>query len=429
METPKASFDTWVRDTCLVSYQDGRFVIGVQNAYARDWLESRLSSTVSRLLMGMMNQDVTVQFVIASPDQQNAGDKPIETPSDNPRETRETESDQVEVEASYDLAYDEIVVPEHITLVPRYFLRHLRRNGPDLGWLYMGFRQAAFNAGGRSGSKRERFSGRAITSLSGITERTFWNRVRSAETWERLQGLVTTTQTSPEWDLDSATPRRLPKRYIVSMTLPLTAQDAHSLRAWLTANVERLGGPEAVIEAAAEEPLDELLPAGAAEGDVPESVTTILRSMFADSIPADRLAALAARLHKHIMPDNDRLAVTHFFGEHILPYLGTGPGWMLTLLRDRCYVNRETGEVRDLTRIAGGYAEIATWLGLRRSKTIWEWLHAKHSVSCGRSKPASQEERSAIRFRPPAERDWQADQSDPACLSERGGIDQEQPIS
>ena len=64
MEMPKASFDTWVRDTQFFSYDDGMFVIGVRNAYARDWLESRLSNTVTRLLMGIMNRTVDVNFVV-----------------------------------------------------------------------------------------------------------------------------------------------------------------------------------------------------------------------------------------------------------------------------------------------------------------------------------------------------------------------------
>jgi chromosomal replication initiator protein len=64
MEMPKASFDTWVRDTQIFSYDDGLFTIGVRNAYARDWLESRLSSTVTRLLMGIMNRTVDVAFVV-----------------------------------------------------------------------------------------------------------------------------------------------------------------------------------------------------------------------------------------------------------------------------------------------------------------------------------------------------------------------------
>ncbi len=66
MEMPKASFDTWVRDTQINSYENGLFTIAVRNAYARDWLESRLSSTVTRLLMGIMNRSVDVSFVIQS---------------------------------------------------------------------------------------------------------------------------------------------------------------------------------------------------------------------------------------------------------------------------------------------------------------------------------------------------------------------------
>ncbi len=64
LEMPKAAFDTWVRQTELITYEDGVFVMGVPNAYARDWLESRLSSTVTRLLAGIMNRTVGVRFVV-----------------------------------------------------------------------------------------------------------------------------------------------------------------------------------------------------------------------------------------------------------------------------------------------------------------------------------------------------------------------------
>lgn len=64
MEMPKAAYNTWVRDADLVSYEDGSFIIGVQNAYARDWLQSRLSSTVTRLLTGIMNRSVEIRFVV-----------------------------------------------------------------------------------------------------------------------------------------------------------------------------------------------------------------------------------------------------------------------------------------------------------------------------------------------------------------------------
>lgn len=64
MEMQKAAFDTWVRDSELISYEDGSFIIGVQNAYARDWLQSRLSSKVTRLLTGLMNRSVEVRFIV-----------------------------------------------------------------------------------------------------------------------------------------------------------------------------------------------------------------------------------------------------------------------------------------------------------------------------------------------------------------------------
>ena len=64
MEMPRASFDTWLRNTKPVSYQNGTLTIGVHNAYARDWLESRLASTVRRLLVGIMDASVAVNFIV-----------------------------------------------------------------------------------------------------------------------------------------------------------------------------------------------------------------------------------------------------------------------------------------------------------------------------------------------------------------------------
>ncbi len=66
MEMPKASFDTWVRDTKPVAFDAGVMTVAVRNAYARDWLDSRLAPTVSKILMGVTDSNVTVNFVVAS---------------------------------------------------------------------------------------------------------------------------------------------------------------------------------------------------------------------------------------------------------------------------------------------------------------------------------------------------------------------------
>jgi len=89
MEMTKAAFDTWVRNTELVSYDNNRFKIGVQNAYARDWLDSRLSSTVTRLLTGLMDRPQAIEFVVWQKDYEVAD---AEGSSDEHEQQREPAS-------------------------------------------------------------------------------------------------------------------------------------------------------------------------------------------------------------------------------------------------------------------------------------------------------------------------------------------------
>jgi len=105
MEMPRASFDTWVRDTRPVSYENGILTVGVRNAYARDWLESRLASTVNRLLIGILDSNVSVNFIVLGSDEAESPADPeaaaasieitapeskARNPSLNPRYTFET---------------------------------------------------------------------------------------------------------------------------------------------------------------------------------------------------------------------------------------------------------------------------------------------------------------------------------------------------
>ena len=64
IEMPRSSFDTWVKDSQFVAFEDGLFIVGVNNAYARDWLESRLKSTVTRILRGLLTRSAEVRFVV-----------------------------------------------------------------------------------------------------------------------------------------------------------------------------------------------------------------------------------------------------------------------------------------------------------------------------------------------------------------------------
>jgi chromosomal replication initiator protein len=64
LELPRATFDTWVRDAELLTYEDGTFVLGVQNAYARDWLDQRLKGTFGDVLSRLAGRTVEVRFVL-----------------------------------------------------------------------------------------------------------------------------------------------------------------------------------------------------------------------------------------------------------------------------------------------------------------------------------------------------------------------------
>lgn len=68
MEMNPGAFNTWVRGTSLVERTESRFVVGVPNAYAKDWLEHRLRANVKRVLSQIIQRDdFEVHFVIAPP--------------------------------------------------------------------------------------------------------------------------------------------------------------------------------------------------------------------------------------------------------------------------------------------------------------------------------------------------------------------------
>lgn len=289
-----------------------------------------------------------------------------------------TDHNVVEIRAEqYQSIYDVVVCPDQAVYPPAYLRRWLKHIGPDLAWMYVAFRQAAYTAGVRRGSTSHRFTGKAIAALSGITERTFWNRVGNENTWKKLDGLVNLIATGKEWDTTSSTPKQLPRRYIVAMTLPLTPADTASLRGWLIQSVETFGGPEAALRAAIAAPLERLIPqdAEADENQKPMTVRHLVNELFGDQLDARLIESLASALQNHIMVPGDLIKITLFFLRNILPHLGAGPAWILTILRDLGF--DDDNQPRNWVTVKGGYAEVAGWLGMSRPMTIWEWLHGK----------------------------------------------------
>lgn len=64
LQMPQSTYETWVRDTSIIAFEDGEFIIGTPHAYARDWLDDRLRSKIKQILNQLTGRSVQVQFAV-----------------------------------------------------------------------------------------------------------------------------------------------------------------------------------------------------------------------------------------------------------------------------------------------------------------------------------------------------------------------------
>jgi len=70
VEVTRSNYQTWLKDTIGLSYQDGYFVVGVPNTFAVEWLEERLLHLVKKTLASVLGCTVDVQFEVRQGQQQ-----------------------------------------------------------------------------------------------------------------------------------------------------------------------------------------------------------------------------------------------------------------------------------------------------------------------------------------------------------------------
>ncbi len=70
LQLTKSTYDTWLRDTTLLSYdvEAGVFNIGVESADCKTFLENGMLSTIRRTLTGITGKPADVQFVVVEPE-------------------------------------------------------------------------------------------------------------------------------------------------------------------------------------------------------------------------------------------------------------------------------------------------------------------------------------------------------------------------
>jgi len=134
MEMSRAQFETWVQPLRPLGYQERVFTLGAFNPYARDWVENRLKSRITRLMEGMYNEAVTLQVVVgngfyrageapAVPSPAQAGLDPVAAESDAPVDPPPplTKNRKVMLQRAYGSERARVIQPERGMFVTLYF--------------------------------------------------------------------------------------------------------------------------------------------------------------------------------------------------------------------------------------------------------------------------------------------------------------------
>lgn len=372
MEMPRASFDTWVRDTQVVSFDGKTLIVSVRNNYARDWLESRLTSTISRLLVGIMNQSVQVRFVV--------GEDELVEELEEDEEENEPDED-INIEPVQWLDYDRIVQPHKQVVVKGYLRRLAMEIGPKAIWLYIGFHQAAWasNSLGSGAALRSR----QVRRFSGLSEGAFWRLLKQPDVKRDLVGLVERLDPPDARRYRrgrDGRPHRIPIRYQVYITPRLTRNDSAAIFSRLDSflkqggslsdGLEELLAVENVLELLT--PLEETPPPSTPYKTVMERATALAGEPLLPE--TDRLAQ---ELHRRIVNSLGDIHLTHYFITQIIPqyHLTPAQAWLVAVARDLAYLNWRTGERRETITFKGGYREMAALVGSNRPKTVQAWLN------------------------------------------------------
>ena len=371
LDMPRASYETWVLGTEAIALENDVLLVSTRNAYARDWLESRLTSTVQRLLVGILNRSVSVKFVV--------GD---ESPEEMETEAEETDEPELNIEPVQWLDYDRIVQPHKQVVVKGY----MRRLGMEIGakaiWLYVGFHQAAWRVQDQHQTSGKPLHSHEVMRFSALSNGAFWRLLKHATIQDHLTGLVQRVDSQDARRFRrgrDGRPHRAPIRYQVFMTPRLTRADATAVHLRLKALIEKHNSITSALQEmlAVEDVMELLEPMDVKLPHAPMNTVMDMVKLETGENFSPEIERLAQELHRRIINCLGDIHIPHYFiTETIHRYnLTPAQAWLITVARDMAFINARTGERRDVVTFKQGYQEMAELIGSNRYKTVQAWLH------------------------------------------------------
>lgn len=385
MEMPKATFDKRVSGARLLSFENGVFTIGVTDAFTRDWLEDRLTRLIERQLVGIINTDTHVRFVVEETERTKQDTNELPESSADVSFLDENIDNAQSIEETFrpiqtDL-HKIISRPHAQTVVPAYLLRWLPYVGPAGGWFLIAMYQAFYF------SANARVSRENLGTLFRVNRN--WLRSWSGLGTNKIASLLeSTSQTSSthfiNWFIKGSKPAKGQAReYCFRIDMPLTPGDIEFLTKWLVDNGIR-DNPIVTLEKAINTPSRDILPypvpppATHHYGLAPNSTTVLelvhtLSGKKRNTKNRHQITELARQLQTNILHPNDNLHITHYFLRNWVKPLKPGPAWVVIILRDRGFQDTERGILRDKVRLQNGYQELSSVLGVSEER-ISDWL-------------------------------------------------------
>ncbi|PKN89730.1 MAG: hypothetical protein CVU45_06160, partial [Chloroflexi bacterium HGW-Chloroflexi-7] len=376
-------FSTWVKPTHLVEFSDDTFVISSINAYGRDWLTDRLTTTLQRFLTGVLNREAKVRFVVCEQEVDDEDDLAHEENQDQ----GDDEENPIELNIHYSSIRNILLEPGRVVRLPVYNLRWLPYVGSQVIFIMMALWQEYYLASsgkGRKGSCKVSVRAERICQWAGISRAQFFRLLQPGSS---LGWFTRKIDTDHEVDKRSGRAKKSSNKYELFES-PLTPGDAEDLRTFLlTHGIQE--SPEAALQLAINaNPKDIFqypvrLPPDDFNKMIPrhQTVQDVIRELVGHRLDED-LGNLADQLADRLVTQGDFILVTWYFLKHWLPVLGADAAMFILILRNLSYFNDETGEIRDEVWMDGGYEAIANRLGINNPRVVANWL----PVRIGRGK-------------------------------------------
>ena len=387
MDMSRATFDTWVKSVEFVSLEEGIFTLGTYNAYGRDWLDSRLKTTIQRMMQGILNQPVIVNFVVLDDHHQLDCDEDMGE-KDEDQQDQDEDGEAFYLRILHESVRNVLIEPERVAKLPVYFLRWLPYVDAEILFLILALRQEYYITTGGKGNTAGKVAARAerVCQWAGMSRAQFF-RLTQPDSGFGWFGKKSET----EYEVDRRTGRtkKSPNKYSL-YGIPITPGDAEDLNQFLRDHCVQENPKAALLAALAAQPRDILQYPVRVQGSEPRSmlpkkltVQDVVREAAEQKLTPE-LMDLADRLSDHLLSPNEFILITWYFLRHWLPLLGAEASMLVLILRNSCYFNEAIGEMRDEVWIAGGYETLARRLGLENPRLISHWFPA--AIEHGRRK-------------------------------------------